>query len=44
MGTRSAMAVGKMRSSGFNKVTNLKGGIVAWVAQKFPVVNLIDIQ
>ena len=37
-GRRSGIATDKMAKSGFEKVTNLNGGIQAWQAAGFPLV------
>lgn len=37
-GVRSATAVRIMRAHGFNRTSNLMGGIIAWAACKFPTV------
>ena len=37
-GRRSGIATDKMAKSGFEKVTNLNGGIQAWQASGFPLV------
>ncbi len=38
-GGRSASAVGNMRKSGFNMVYELKGGIMAWKKNDFPITT-----
>lgn len=37
IGRRSAEAAEKMRQHGFRRVWNLRGGMVAWLNQRFPV-------
>lgn len=37
-GRRSAIAAEKMSKAGFEKITNLEGGIQAWQAAGFPLV------
>lgn len=38
-GRRSAIAAEKMSKTGFEKITNLEGGIIAWQAVNYPLVN-----
>ena len=38
-GRRSAIAADKMTKSGFEKITNLEGGIIAWQAVNYPLVS-----
>lgn len=37
VGQRSAKAADVLRASGFSRVYNLRGGMVAWINQRFPV-------
>lgn len=36
-GNRSAMAQYLLKEAGFEKVLNLKGGIVAWIEESYPL-------
>ena len=36
-GSRSGMAIQYLRQHGFSKARNLRGGIVAWVNNKYPL-------
>ena len=38
-GRRSAIAADKMTKSGFEKITNLEDGIIAWQAVNYPLVS-----
>lgn len=39
-GARSAHACGFMQQNGFNNVYNLRGGILAWANNRFPLANI----
>jgi rhodanese-related sulfurtransferase len=38
-GRRSAIAAEKMAKAGFEKITNLEGGIIAWQGANYPLVT-----
>ena len=38
-GRRSGIAAGKMAEAGFEKISNLEGGIIAWQNSNYPLVT-----
>lgn len=38
-GNRSAAAAGSLAQAGYERVSNLQGGMIAWSAQRLPVIR-----